>query len=243
MFFFNYRGYLIIVNYQSLKNINFKIAAGEMIGLVGPSGGGKSTITQLMARFYETGSGAIFVDGINIKDFETHSYRSHIGMVLQDPYLFHGTVLENIRYARPEASLLEVIQAAQVANAHEFIMRMPLGYESMVGEKGQSLSGGERQRISIARAVLRNPKILILDEATSAVDTETEKKIQQALDRLVEGRTVIAIAHRLSTVSKADRLFVVRSGHLVEQGTHAELLSMNNGLYKKLVGLQQELQL
>ncbi|MCB0413393.1 MAG: ABC transporter ATP-binding protein [Bdellovibrionales bacterium] len=228
---------------QVLKNINFKIAAGEMIGLVGPSGGGKSTITQLMARFYETGSGAIFVDGINIKDFETHSYRSHIGMVLQDPYLFHGTVLENIRYARPEASLLEVIQAAQVANAHEFIMRMPLGYESMVGEKGQSLSGGERQRISIARAVLRNPKILILDEATSAVDTETEKKIQQALDRLVEGRTVIAIAHRLSTVSKADRLFVVRSGHLVEQGTHAELLSMNNGLYKKLVGLQQELQL
>jgi ATP-binding cassette subfamily B protein len=162
-------------------------------------------------------------------------------MVLQDPYLFHGSVLENIRYGVPDATFDQVIEAARAANAHEFVCRLPLGYDTIVGERGHTLSGGERQRISIARAILRDPKILILDEATSAVDTETERKIQEAMDRLVAGRTVFAIAHRLSTLRKASRLFVIENGKLAELGTHAELLERPNGIYRKLFTLQREL--
>jgi ATP-binding cassette subfamily B protein len=162
-------------------------------------------------------------------------------MVLQDPYLFHGTVLENIRYGRPEASLDEVVEAATAANAHEFILELAQGYDTTVGERGQTLSGGQRQRVSIARAILNDPRILILDEATSAVDTETERKIQEAMDRLVAGRTTFAIAHRLSTLHKASRLLVVKDGRIVEEGTHAELLAVPDGLYRRLHELQLEL--
>lgn len=228
---------------QILKGMDFEVEPGEMIGLVGPTGAGKSTVTNLIARFYEATGGKIFVDGVNIDEIDSGHYRTQIGMVLQEPYLFHGTILDNIRYGQPGASLSEVVEAAQVANAHEFICRLPQGYDTIVGERGQSLSGGERQRVSIARAVLHNPRILILDEATSAVDSETERKIQEALDRLVEGRTVFAIAHRLSTLAKADRLFVIDDGRIKEEGTHSELISLEDGLYKKLCMTQQRLEL
>lgn len=225
-----------------LKGVNLKIHAGEMIGLVGSSGSGKSTLISLLARFYDPQGGEVIVDGHNLKSLDLENYSKHLGIVLQDPYLFHGTLVDNIRYANPEASLEEVVKAARAANAHEFICRLPNAYDTVVGERGHTLSGGERQRISIARAILRNPKILILDEATSAVDTETERKIQEALDRLVQGRTVIAIAHRLSTLTRADRLVVMDEGQIVEQGTHAELLAISGGKYKKLVDMQKGLQ-
>jgi ATP-binding cassette subfamily B protein len=224
-----------------LRNVSFEVRAGEMIGLVGPSGSGKTTITNLLARFYDISDGRILIDGVDLKSLETGHYRRQIGMVLQDPYLFHGSILENIRYARPEASLNEVIRASEAANAHKFISQLPHGYDTMVGERGHSLSGGERQRVSIARAILLDPRILILDEATSAVDTETERQIQDALDRLVKGRTVFAIAHRLSTLTRADRLLVIKEGRLVEQGSHQELLAIPNGVFAGLYRLQQEL--
>ena len=224
-----------------LSDMSFHVKAGETIGLVGPSGGGKTTLTHLLARFYDFDGGGIYVDGVDLRELEMQGYREQLGIVLQEPYLFHGTVLENIRYGAPQASLEEVVEAARMAHAHEFVMKLTHGYDTMVGEKGHTLSGGERQRISIARAILRNPKVLILDEATSAVDTETESLIQEALDRLVEGRTVFAIAHRLSTLRKADRLFVIKDGRLVEQGTHKELLLKENGLYQKLYEMQQQL--
>jgi len=227
---------------QVLRGVSFDVQPGEMIGLVGPSGGGKTTVTNLIARFYDTTGGVIEIDGVDIRQLDTGHYRRQIGMVLQDPYLFHGTVLENIRYGHPEASLARVVEAAQAANAHDFICRLPHGYDTVVGERGQTLSGGERQRISIARAILHDPRILILDEATSSVDTETERKIQQALDRLVAGRTVFAIAHRLSTLRKASRLFVMEDGKLAECGTHRELLAKPDGTYRRLYQLQRELQ-
>lgn len=226
-----------------LDNISFRVAAGEMIGLVGPSGSGKSTIINLLARFFEPTQGRIRVDGHDIKQLSDESYRSQLGMVLQEPYLFHGSILQNIRYGRPEASLSEVIDAARAANVHDFVCRLPHGYDTIVGERGHTLSGGERQRVSIARAILRDPRIIILDEATSAVDTETERQIQEALDRLVSGRTVIAIAHRLSTLAHADRILVMKQGRLVECGTHHELMGAIDGVYRRLVDLQTEMQL
>ena len=225
---------------QVLKGVSFSVTPGEMIGLVGPSGGGKTTVTNLIARFYDATGGRVLVDGTDVRALDTGHFRRQIGIVLQDPYLFHGTILDNIRYGDPDASLESVVEAARAANAHDFICRLPLGYDTTVGERGQTLSGGERQRVSIARAILHDPRILILDEATSAVDTETERKIQEAIDRLVSGRTVFAIAHRLSTLARANRIFVMKNGHLAEAGTHGELLALDGGVYRRLYELQRE---
>jgi ATP-binding cassette subfamily B protein len=227
---------------QILRGVSFDVQPGELIGLVGPSGGGKSTIVSLVARFYDVSGGAIRIDGVNLRDLDTGHYREQLGMVLQDPYLFHGTILENIRYGMPSASLGAVVAAAKAANAHDFICKLGQGYDTVVGERGHTLSGGERQRISIARAILHDPRILILDEATSSVDTETEHEIQEALDRLIAGRTVFAIAHRLSTLRKASRLFVISDGRLAEVGTHTELLGNRDGIYRRLYDLQLQLQ-
>jgi ATP-binding cassette subfamily B protein len=225
-----------------LKNVNLTIQPGEMIGLAGPSGGGKTTLTNLICRFYDPLEGRIFIDDVDLRDYDVENLRQKIGVVLQEPFLFHGTVAENIAYGNPGATLDEIISAARAANAHDFIVGFPDGYDTLVGERGQSLSGGERQRISIARAILNNPQILILDEATSSVDTETEKLIQEALDRLIESRTTIAIAHRLSTLRKADRLVILEDGEVVEQGSHAELTASEDGLYAKLIRMQNEMQ-
>jgi len=227
---------------QILRGVSFDVQPGELVGLVGPSGGGKSTIVSLLARFYDVSGGAVRVDGVNVRDLDSGHYREQLGMVLQDPYLFHGTVLDNIRYGLPTASLGTVVGAAKAANAHDFICKLGQGYDTVVGERGHTLSGGERQRISIARAILHDPRILILDEATSSVDTETEHQIQEALDRLIAGRTVFAIAHRLSTLRKASRLFVISEGRLAESGTHRELLAKPDGIYRRLYELQLQLQ-
>ncbi|WP_291811646.1 ABC transporter ATP-binding protein [Limnobacter sp.] len=210
---------------QVLDGVNLKVKQGEMVGLVGHSGSGKSTLVNLLCRFYDVSDGEVLADGIDIRQIEMASYRRNIGLVLQEPYLFFGTIAENIAYGRPGATREEIISAARLAHAHEFILRLQHGYDSLVGERGQSLSGGERQRISIARALLIDPKILILDEATSSVDSQTEKEIQKALDNLVQGRTTIAIAHRLSTLRKADRIVVMDRGRVVEEGPHDELLA------------------
>jgi len=225
-----------------LKGISFDVKPGEMIGLVGTSGSGKTTLVNLLCRFYDLKDGRIRIDGCDIRDMEIAGLRRQIGVVLQEPYLFHGSIAENISYGSQDVSLRNIIAAAKAANAHEFICGFRDGYETIVGERGQTLSGGERQRISIARAILHDPRILVLDEATSSVDTETEKKIQEALQHLVSGRTTFAIAHRLSTLSRASRLFVLEKGKLVEQGTHAELLAMPEGAYAKLHRTQVELQ-
>lgn len=223
-----------------LKNINFKIKRGEMVGLVGHSGAGKSTMINLIIRLFDPDNGNITFGGTNLKDFNQQNYREKIGVVYQDTYLFAGTIYDNIVYAKRDASPDEVISAAKTANAHSFIMSLPDGYNTLIGENGYRLSGGERQRIAIARAVLRKPEILILDEATSALDPETEEQIQQALSRLVIGRTTVAIAHRLSTLRHADRLVVIENGEIAEEGTHVELLR-KRGIYYNLVMAQKQL--
>jgi ATP-binding cassette subfamily B protein len=225
---------------DALEGVSFDVKAGEMVGLSGPSGAGKTTLINLLGRFYDVTEGSISVDGHDIRDVKVGSLRDQIGVVLQEPFLFHGSIAENIAYSKPGASRAEVIAAARAANAHDFIMSFPDGYDTMVGERGVGISGGEKQRISIARAILKNPRILILDEATSSVDTETESLIQAAIERLVEGRTTFAIAHRLSTLRKADKLIILDKGEVAEIGTHNELLA-NGGLYKRLVDLQSEL--
>ena len=225
-----------------VHDLDLTIRPGEMIGLVGASGAGKSTLVNLVCRFYDVSDGAILVDGVDIRSYSVEDYRRHIGIVLQEPFLFFGTIAENIAYGRPNATRAEIVKAARAARAHEFILRLPDGYDSMVGERGQSLSGGERQRISIARALLIDPAILILDEATSSVDTETEREIQAALDNLIQGRTTIAIAHRLSTLRKADRLVVLERGRIVEVGPPQDLLK-NSGAYSRLHRAQLELAL
>ena len=225
-----------------LKNISLTIEPGEMVGLVGPSGAGKTTMVNLICRFYDVIEGQILIDGVDIRDYDVTELRHKIGMVLQEPFLFHGPIWENIAYGMPEASLEQIITAARAANANNFIVNFPDGYDTMVGERGQTLSGGERQRISISRAILHNPSLLILDEATSSVDTETEETIQKALDGLTASRTTIAIAHRLSTLRKADRLVVIDKGLMIEQGTHDELTKKDGGLYARLLQKQQEMQ-
>ena len=225
----------------ALREVSMTAEPGEMIGLCGSSGAGKSTFVNLICRFYDVTDGQLLIDGVDIRDYDVRWLRRQIGMVLQEPYLFHGTIADNVRYGNPDASEAEVIRAAKAANAHDFIVGFPDGYDTMVGERGQSLSGGERQRISIARAILHNPRILILDEATSSVDSETEKQIQEALDHLVEGRTTFAIAHRLSTLTAADRLIVLEKGKVVEQGRHAELVAKEDGVYAKLHKTQVEM--
>jgi ATP-binding cassette subfamily B protein len=218
-----------------LDGIDLHIRPGEMIGLVGTTGSGKSTLANLVCRFYDVGEGAILVDGTDIRSFPVADYRRHIGIVLQDPFLFHGTIAENIAYGKPEATRTEIIAAARAARAHEFILQLPDGYDSMVGERGQTLSGGERQRISIARALLIDPSILILDEATSSVDIGTERKIERGLRTLLAGRTAFVIAHRLSTIRDADLIVVLEHGQVVEQGAHDELMR-KRGLYTSLYG-------
>jgi ATP-binding cassette subfamily B protein len=230
--------------YQSynpvLENINLDIKSGEMIGLVGHSGSGKTTLINLIMRLYDVNEGEILIDSVNIKDISQEALRSQIGVVLQETHLFTGTVRDNIKYSKPHATDEEVIEAARIANAHDFIVNLPEGYNTLVGEKGYSMSGGERQRVAIARAVIHNPSILILDEATASLDTETEKLIQDALNRLSENRTTIAIAHRLSTLRNADKLLVLDKGKVAEFGTHNELLDQK-GIYYKLVMAQREM--
>jgi ATP-binding cassette subfamily B protein len=222
-----------------LKNITLDIKKGEMVGIVGHSGVGKSTMINLIMRLYDLNSGKLLIDGVDIKDISKETLCKSIGTVFQETFLFAGSIYDNIVYAKPEATPEEVFAAAKIANAHEFIIKLPDAYNTVVGENGYSLSGGERQRVAIARAILRDPKILILDEATASLDTETESKIQEALQRLIKGRTTIAIAHRLSTLRHADRLIVLEKGKLAEQGSHEELLK-NKGIYYNLVMAQRQ---
>ena len=228
-------------NAPVLKNITFHIEPGEIVALVGPSGSGKTTIVSLIPRFYDTSSGSITIDGYDIRKFKFKYLRQQIGMVLQESFLFNGTIVENILFGNPKAKMEDVIESAKAANAHDFIINLPNGYNTEVGERGIKLSGGERQRIAIARALLKNPPILILDEATSSVDSETERLIQSALDRLMKGRTSIVIAHRLSTIKNADRIIVLKNGEIIETGTHSELLEKGN-LYSYLYKIQFDIE-
>ena len=223
-----------------LKNVTAEIKPGEMIGIVGKSGVGKSTLINLVMRMYDVNEGCIKIDGIDIKDISQDSLRSQIGVVLQETFLFSGTIYDNIAYAKPNATRDEVITAAKIAGAHSFIMKLPNAYNTKVGERGHTLSGGERQRVAIARALLHNPRILILDEATASLDTETEKQIQDALQKLIADRTTLAIAHRLSTLRNATKILVLDKGGLAEMGSHEELMR-KKGIYYGLVMAQRQM--
>lgn len=218
---------------EVLNDINLHVRAGESIALVGPSGGGKTTLCSLIPRFYDVCGGAIRIDGRDVRDFTLHSLRSHVGVVQQDVYMFSGTIAENIEYGRPGASREDVIEAAKLAGAHEFILGLENGYDTYVGERGVRLSGGQKQRISIARVFLKNPPILILDEATSALDNESEHLVQQSLEKLMKGRTTFTIAHRLTTIRNADTILVLTDEGIVERGSHRELLE-KHGVYAGL---------
>jgi ATP-binding cassette subfamily B protein len=222
-----------------LDQIDLNIRPGEVVALVGPSGTGKTTLMSLLQRLYDPTSGSIYIDGSDIRDIKQHSLRRQIGVVLQDALLFNDTIRSNIAYGKPDATQSEIEEAAKAANAHQFIMNLPDGYDSVAGERGSKLSAGERQRISIARALLKDPPVLILDEATSALDAESESLVQEALTRLVRGRTTFIIAHRLSTVVNADRILVMKDGNIIEDGTHGQLMGMG-GYYSSLVGLQTQ---
>jgi ATP-binding cassette subfamily B protein len=225
-----------------LRNLSFKVRAGQRVALVGPSGAGKSTIVSMLLRFYDPDAGRVLIDGCDARDYPLRAYRGQMAIVPQEVLLFGGTIADNIAYGRPGAGPAEIEDAARKANAHDFIIGFPEGYQTLVGERGVQLSGGQRQRVAIARAILRDPAILILDEATSSLDSESESLVQQALDVLMEGRTSVIIAHRLSTVRRADRIFVVKEGEVVEAGTHDELVTRPNGVYRTLSELQFDLE-
>jgi len=228
-----------LANRPILRNMSFKIKQGDYIGLVGHTGAGKSTIANLITRMYDVISGAILLDGHNLKKIEINTLRKSIAIVSQEIFIFRGTIAENIKYAKPDATMDEIIAASKAANAHDFIVNLSEGYETIVGTGSRSMSGGEQQRISIARALLLDPKILILDEATAAMDTETERLIQQAINILVKGRTTIVIAHRLSTLKECNYLFAIENGEIAESGDHIELIKQK-GIYYKLYKLQSD---
>ncbi len=221
-----------------LRNISFEVRKGEIAALVGPSGAGKTTLVDLIPRFYDVAEGAIYIDGIDIRDYDLKTLRNHIGIVTQDPILFNDTIRNNISYGMEEASFEDIVKAAKAANAHDFILDLPHGYDTIIGERGLKLSGGQRQRISIARALLKNPPIMILDEATSALDSESEILVQGAIENLMRDRTTFVIAHRLSTVRNANKVIVIDEGKIVQMGTHSELIQDTNGLYYRLYTLQ-----
>jgi ATP-binding cassette subfamily B (MDR/TAP) protein 1 len=221
------------------KNLNLRVSAGKSLAVVGPSGSGKSTVIGLIMRFYDPSNGNLCIDGHDIKSVNLRSLRKKLALVQQEPALFSTSIHENIKYGNENASEAEIIEAAKAANAHEFISRMEEGYMTHVGDKGVQLSGGQKQRVAIARAVLKDPSVLLLDEATSALDTSAEKQVQEALDKLMKGRTTILVAHRLSTIRKADTIVVLHKGKVVEKGSHRELVSKSDGFYKKLTSLQE----
>jgi len=223
----------------ALQDLNLEIAPGQTVALVGPSGAGKTTVMQLLLRFHDVQAGSIWLDGVDVRQADLHQLRQRIGLVPQDSVIFSASALENIRYGRPDATDEEVFAAARAAFAHDFILALPEGYASFLGERGVRLSGGQRQRLAIARAILKNAPLLLLDEATSALDAESERMVQAALERAMHGRTTLVIAHRLATVQRADLIVVLEHGRVVEQGTHAELVA-REGLYAKLAAMQFE---
>ena len=224
--------------HQVLENISLDVPAGATVALVGQSGSGKTTMADLIPRFYDVGKGSITIDGVDIRNLGVHNLRSYMGNVNQEAILFNDTFYNNITFGVENATMEQVVEAAKIANAHEFIVESENGYDTNIGDRGCKLSGGQRQRVSIARAILKNPPVLILDEATSALDSHSEKLVQQALDRLMKDRTTIVIAHRLSTIRNADLICVLQEGKIVERGTHDELIALN-GYYKKLVDMQK----